>query len=107
MMPLTKSCEEFFNSDRIVEESDLIGQLNTWNLSFEYSVVITKISNKYQSNISTGKNVSNRTKKKKLYKDERIHGLMLTTKPANVRPHSTVSLSKLLASLTCIRHDAH
>ena len=29
MMPLTKSCEEFFNSDRIAEESALIGQLNT------------------------------------------------------------------------------
>lgn len=38
-------------------------------------------------------------------KDERIHCLMLTAKPANVRPHSTVSLSMLLASLTCRRHD--
>jgi len=27
---LTKSCEDSFNSDKTVAESDLMGQLNTW-----------------------------------------------------------------------------
>ena len=104
-VPLTKSWDEFFNSDNTLAESSLIGQLNTCDHNHE-TLIMTRIQK-----VITDKQITEPRKGFFFFffffffgggggLQHCLKDLLLTAKPANARPVSTTSLSKLLASLT-------
>jgi len=99
-LPLTKSWDEFFNSDNTLAESSLIGQLNTCDYNHE-TLIMTRIWK-----VITDKQITEPRKGFFFFfagvggVASWVKDLLLTAKPAKARPVSTTSLSKLLASLT-------